>query len=244
MKPTRYRAERACRATAGFSLVELLVVVSIVAVLAALAFPALGRAIQAAHRNASAGNLRELGAGMLLFAGDNGGALPVAAYKYQPTGGTKQFTTWDIELAPYLSATGPSGIIPILRDPGDTLPRLGAPANYARTRSYAMVSNYGQGTGLYSYAATPPVPVPLAAVTSPAKTLLLVTYPANTNCEWSDSCAAVQYTSQLASGNTMYGGKLNFLYCDGHVDFLAPADTIGKGTMANPKGGWTLTPED
>lgn len=60
----------------GFTLVELLVVITIIAILAAMLLPALARAKNSAHRVACAANLRQLRLGLGLYTTDIGGLLP------------------------------------------------------------------------------------------------------------------------------------------------------------------------
>jgi prepilin-type N-terminal cleavage/methylation domain-containing protein/prepilin-type processing-associated H-X9-DG protein len=38
--------------------------------------------------------------------------------------------------------------------------------------------------------------------------------------------------------------RFNYLFCDGHVESLAIEQTVGSGTLANPKGMWTAMPGD
>jgi len=60
----------------GFSLIELLVVVAIVALLAALVLPGLARAREYAYFTSCKSSLRQMGIGLLVYAADSRGKLP------------------------------------------------------------------------------------------------------------------------------------------------------------------------
>ena len=64
------------RARAAFTLVELLVVVAIIAILAALLLPALSAAKQKALRAACTSNSKQMGVGLNIYAGDSSDYLP------------------------------------------------------------------------------------------------------------------------------------------------------------------------
>jgi prepilin-type N-terminal cleavage/methylation domain-containing protein len=66
--------------THGFTLVELLIVVAIVALLAALILPGLSRAREYAYFTSCKSSLRQMGVGMLVYATDNRGRLPHGNY--------------------------------------------------------------------------------------------------------------------------------------------------------------------
>lgn len=76
--PTRGRGQ----AAGGFTLVELLVVVSIIGILVALLFPALSAARASSQRVECGNNLRQVGIGMMSYAERNKGAFCSGAFDW------------------------------------------------------------------------------------------------------------------------------------------------------------------
>ena len=76
--PTALEASRVhCRMrNAGFTLVELLVVIAVIAVLAALAFPTLSKMSTQSSLSKAVSNFRGLGAAIALYAAENDQSLP------------------------------------------------------------------------------------------------------------------------------------------------------------------------
>jgi prepilin-type N-terminal cleavage/methylation domain-containing protein/prepilin-type processing-associated H-X9-DG protein len=94
MKPSRRHSVRSAHrpGPAGFTLVELLVVVALIAVLAGLLLPALGRARAAAHGSRCLSNLRQLGFATQLYWDDHGRAFSERSVR--TNGGWRYWFGW------------------------------------------------------------------------------------------------------------------------------------------------------
>jgi prepilin-type N-terminal cleavage/methylation domain-containing protein len=75
-----FTSSQPCRRGRGFTLVELLVVIGIIALLIAILLPVLAKARAAANRAVCLSNIRQLGVGVLMYCNDNKGWFPTCAY--------------------------------------------------------------------------------------------------------------------------------------------------------------------
>jgi prepilin-type N-terminal cleavage/methylation domain-containing protein/prepilin-type processing-associated H-X9-DG protein len=78
----------------GFTLVELLVVIGIIAVLVAILLPALTKARESAQRAACLSNLRQIGQMMVMYANDNKDAIMLGAREGDATNALIQECYW------------------------------------------------------------------------------------------------------------------------------------------------------
>jgi len=78
----------------GFTLIEMLVVIAIIALLASLLVPAVTSALAQANDTKCKSHLRQLGQGFLQYSVENKGRIP-----FQQRDSS---TTWHVEVAPYL----------------------------------------------------------------------------------------------------------------------------------------------
>lgn len=82
----------------AFTVLELLVVVAIIGVLAAILFPVMAQAKATGKRTVCASNMRQIGLGLRLYADDFDGQMPLTRHDTPAIS-----STWIFSLRPYLS---------------------------------------------------------------------------------------------------------------------------------------------
>jgi prepilin-type N-terminal cleavage/methylation domain-containing protein/prepilin-type processing-associated H-X9-DG protein len=82
----------------GFTLVELLVVIGIIAVLISILLPSLARARQYANSIACASSIRQIGQGLLFYANDHKGKLPMGGNGGKPVDGEGWLNQWGAQV--------------------------------------------------------------------------------------------------------------------------------------------------
>jgi prepilin-type N-terminal cleavage/methylation domain-containing protein/prepilin-type processing-associated H-X9-DG protein len=100
----------------AFTLVELLVVISIIGVLAGLMLPALGKAKEAGRATACLGNLRQIGVALQLYVQDNGNRMPEMR---DVVPGTNGFTNVSPLPGMHLALSNYLGSVQVLKCPSD-----------------------------------------------------------------------------------------------------------------------------
>ena len=130
----------------AFTLVELLVVVSVLAIMGALLVPGVTTSIHSAKGSACLANMKRYGDAILLFSAENNG-LPwwegtgIPASQRDPRSTTPSFGTW---VEPYLFGT-PEGKLRRLHCP------LGSATIFAKSKQSGYIFNYTGNGSLCTY---------------------------------------------------------------------------------------------
>lgn len=196
----------------GFTLVELLVTLAIIALLAAASFPAYQMAIKHANCTGCLSHMRSLGAAFMLYANDHDAQLPGRA---EGEGNDK----WPVLLLPYV--TGPAMYV----DPGDPVA--------IKVSGQDVISNTANNSSFFfngfndlGHYADSNSTVAIPNLTN-SSTLLLLGEKVH---------GSTQYYMDFSEGNqddvlnkTSYFGGSNYTFADGSAQFLLAsqyADTM------------------
>jgi prepilin-type N-terminal cleavage/methylation domain-containing protein len=204
--------------SSAFTLVELLVVLAVCGVLTSLLVPALRAASEKANHGRDASNLRQIGAALLMYAGENGGRFPQAGgpvtwYGTSPGGRP----AWARQIAPYI---------------GDARRVFASPRNPEE-------SGYFLGSRPAMAAEGRFAPVVLQRMEAPSQTILggVVGAPEMfTPGDWDKD----DYTQSPAFDDAMrsrLAPSIGILFADGHVRECAEFDP-GSMTTEYRRGCW------
>jgi prepilin-type N-terminal cleavage/methylation domain-containing protein len=225
----------------GFTLVELLVVIGIIALLISALLPALTKARAAANRAVCLSNIRQLGVGMLMYCQYNQGYFPTCAFAANGVSYAQSPYDWI-----YWEANrnlDNSAIAQYLNVHGDKLKNLlRCPADNIDGRKPAIEILAGQGTYFYSYAMNEAcacntihtADTKITAWRAPWKKILLTeccdqtseTYP---TAAWNEAApltrrhASVIFRGSvpgdpMLSYGSRVGSEVSAFFLDGHVD--------------------------
>ena len=219
------------KAASGFTLVELLIVIAIVAILMALLFPAVSSMKARANSVRCVNNLRQLYQGSLLYLADHDQKFWPAYW----TGGAG----WYYDNAGVDEAHGPLYYInySINRDHLRSGTAMDCPAN---AEGWALwMLDYGYNACLCPMAAGGPSPYSMAAITQPSKVLLFMDGRQYAFFPYQTPSDPSQRFPKATSGAFVHPNKTaNCLFVDGHVQSMTEADLKN-----DPDGKFYLNPQ-
>ena len=217
LKPSVFRRVHA------FTLTELLTVIAIIGILAAILIPAVARVREAARASQCASNLRQIGLGIALYADDHRGVMPGPIASGQgPTFVDQAFTQTKVTgylatyIAPYIAvneaknSTGSIKANEMFKCPAwsEQTPDQSGPS--------FLVNIIPSGFGFYPFGSMDgsqaPVPVARLSTYSLSSVVLMV----DVDKAWLNG-AAPGWANQIPSVS-VHGSFRNALYYDGHVN--------------------------
>ena len=209
--------------TNAFTLIELLVVVAIIGILAAMLFPALGKASSKAKQIKCASNLRQIGIGIAMYGDDFEGRLPMTAHETLSTN-----KIWIRKILPYVGNSDAIRLCPA--DPNRTVRWNNGGTSYILNEfvSVPVVDSFGQ--------VLTPLPK-LEQLRQPSETILLFEvadgygpsiFSDHTHSRswmrsgWGGVIADIQTDRHRtgAPNPDRTSGRANYLFVDGHVEAI------------------------
>ena len=198
----------------GFTLVEMLVVIAIILILAAILFPVFEAVLARGEATSCLSNMRNLGMGMRIYSDDYAERIVPAMLPHP----VHRRVCWDVTVQPYVRSEK------MVLCAGDEYPRqlpgvLCLPHSYGINLDLAEVGGY-VGLSLH-----------MAAIYDPTSTILLcelngerfATHGVRNTPGWQERVAIYRH-----------GGGANYTFVDGHTKWLKPEATLDPQCLWTP----------
>jgi prepilin-type N-terminal cleavage/methylation domain-containing protein len=228
----------------GFTLVELLVVIGIIALLISILLPALNKAREQANATKCASNMRQLYMYLAMYVGENKNFLPALPALQCTTNSTPFPMGWwmsgsgmmdlsDGSMIQYMpnphNTTAVDSRLQLFNCPDDIADgdaRLVSSGGTIGKRNFTYSFNAfidWNGSGFDNNFTTPHPTVNMGKIFHPASKIFVVEekWPNDSSCQLINNAGAIDASDVPADRHTGYG---NHCFGDGHVDRLTPRD--------------------
>jgi prepilin-type N-terminal cleavage/methylation domain-containing protein/prepilin-type processing-associated H-X9-DG protein len=223
----------------GFTLVELLVVIGIIALLIAILMPALSRAREQTQRVSCLSNQRQLGMALMMYVNENKGSFPFAAVGALPEDWIYWHAGRDRHQAPLVKYHGGKFIDKLYQCPSDVVEnrRTMTPGlDFSYTVNWNVFFYPGRGMPRTIY------PPKISKIVQASRKIIMI------DESWEtidDGCWApenwfqdtqnmlsirhdkqAEKTKNLNPQDVLRAGRGNVLFADGHADFIARKEAL------------------
>lgn len=216
--------------SSGFTLVELLVVIGVIAILAGLLIPVVASARRAAGQAKCASNLRQWAIAVNIYVEENNDWLPRRGQGKMPTQTLDWYDDWFNALPPLLGQRTYRDLVS-----SGQMPQIGGnsiwicPQLYGAANAYGNLFGYAMNMALSARSA--PLPDRIGRVGSASTMVFMADGPAG-------YCSTIPFASTAAASAPFnpiarHTGKVNIAFLDGHVSAY-DAEYVGCNVAGDP----------
>jgi len=231
----------------AFTLIELLVVIAIIAILAAILFPVFAQAKEAAKKTSCLSNLKQIGLGSIMYAGDSDDRYSQS--EYGNDGNAGPHITWTTVWMPYIKngdsavngenvtvSTGKSGIFKCPDAPQASLTDVTKEGYTYGVHHDVFANNYGKPTGATNVVS----PLSQTDIDQPADKIAIMEKGANLPDGWNYPWFHTVQWEWYIGSITHQQGDASQVYRDGtNVYVQNPLDVrFDTDCNSNDAGAW------